>query len=111
MLNKRGYEIREKEDLNNNPRVYPALTDFILDSDDIMKSFAFLEVKNSEGLKFDRDIVNMYDILKYAAGPLRQRPEREYTLTDASVTEVTKRLTKGVLTHIYRNYDKVKSRM
>ena len=111
MLNDRNYGITEAEDLNRNPRVYAALTDFILDSDDIMKSFAFLEVKNPEGLKFDRGIVNMYDILKYAAGPLRQRPEREYTLTDASVTEVTKRLTKGVLTHIYRNYDKVKSRM
>ena len=111
MLNERGYEIRKAEDLNSNPRVYSALTDFILDSDDIMKSFAFLEVKNPEGLKFDGGIVNMYDILKYAAGSLRQRPERNYTLTDASVMEVTKRLTKGVLTHIYRNYDKVKSRM
>ena len=87
------------------------MTDFILDSDDIMKSFAFLEVKAPKGLKFDTCTVNMYKILKYAAESLRQRQERDYTLTDASVMEVTKTLTKGVLTHIYRHYDKVKDRM
>lgn len=111
MLNKRGYGITEAEDLNKNPRVYSALTDFILNSDDMMKSFAFLEVKEPKGLKFDTGTVNMYDILKYSADSLRQRPERDYTLTDASVMEVTKTLTKGVLTHIYRHYDKVKDRM
>ena len=111
MLNERGYGVTEAEDLNRNPRVYSALTDFILDSDDIMKSFAFLEVKEPKGLKFDTGTVNMYKILKYAAESLRQRQERDYTLTDASVMEVTKTLTKGVLTHIYRHYDKVKDRM